>query len=141
QKGGIMKAIITYLNFDGNTRNAMTFYHRCLGGDLQMSPFSEAPGDFPKEAKDRIMHSRLTFPSGVLMASDTVPGMSFQQGNNLHICIDCESAAETERLFSALGEKGKVTMPLQDTFWGARFGMVIDRFGVSWMFNYEKPKH
>ena len=75
-----------------------------------------------------------------VMASDTMPGMPFKQGNNFSICINCESPQELERLFSAVGERGKVTMPLQDTFWGARFGMLTDQFGINWMFNFEKPK-
>jgi PhnB protein len=135
-----MKEIITYLNFDGNCRDAMKFYERCLGGELQLAPFSEVPGDFPKEAKDRIMHARLTKGSAALMASDTMPGMPFKQGNNFSISIHCESLQELERLFTALGERGKVTMPLQDTFWGARFGMLTDQFGINWMFNFEQPK-
>ena len=135
-----MKEITTYLNFDGNCRQAMTFYQRCLGGELHIMPFSEAPGDFAKEAKDRIMHATLRAGSGTLMASDTMPGMPFQQGNNFAICIAPESIQETERLFTALAEGGKVTMPLQDTFWGARFGMLTDKFGINWMLNFEKPK-
>jgi PhnB protein len=135
-----MKEIITYLNFDGNTREAMTFYKRCLGGELQLMPFSEVPGDFPKEAKDRIMHARLANGSAVLMASDTMPGMPFKQGSNFAICVNCETLQELEKFFTALGEKGKVTMPLQDTFWGARFGMLTDQFGINWMFNFEQPK-
>jgi PhnB protein len=135
-----MKEIITYLNFDGNCREAMQFYERCLGGELQLMPFSEVPGDLPKEAKDRIIHARLAKGSAVIMASDTMPGTPFQQGNNFSICLNCESLEETESFFRALGEKGKVTMPLQDTFWGARFGMLTDQFGVNWMFNFEKPK-
>ena len=136
-----MKETITYLNFDGNCREAMRFYERCFGGELYIMPFSEAPGDFPKEAKERIMHATVTKDgSAILMASDTMPGMPFKQGNNFSICINCESPPELERLFSAVGEKGKVTMPLQDTFWGARFGMLTDQFGINWMFNFEKPK-
>jgi PhnB protein len=135
-----MKEIITYLTFDGNCRDAMKFYERCLEGELHLAPFSETPGDFPKEAKDRIMHARLTKGPAVLMASDTMPGMPFKQGNNFSICITCESLQELEKLFTALGDKGKVTMPLQDTFWGARFGMLTDHFGINWMFNFEKPK-
>jgi PhnB protein len=135
-----MKEIVTYLNFDGNCREAMEFYKKCLGAELYLMPFSEAPGDFPKEAKDRIMHARLTKGSTLLMASDTMPGMPFQQGNNFSVSMQCESLQEIERLFTALGEKGKVTMPLQDTFWGARFGMLRDQFGIHWMFNFEHPK-
>jgi len=135
-----MKELVTYLNFNGNCRDAMKFYERCLGGELQMMPFSEVPGDHPPEAKNRIIHARLTNGSAVLMASDTMPGMPFQQGNNFAISVHCQSQDELERFFTALGDKGKVTMPLQDTFWGARFGMLTDQFGINWMFNFEKPK-
>ena len=136
-----MKAIVTYLNFDGNCREAMKFYQRCLGDELSIMPFSEAPGDFPKEAKDRVMHARVTKEgTALLMASDTMPGSNFVQGTNFSISIDCQSAEETDRLFTAFSEKGKITMPLQDAFWGARFGMLRDQFGINWMFNFEKPK-
>jgi PhnB protein len=68
-----------------------------------------------------------------------MPGMPFQQGNNFSININCESLEETDRLFTALGENGKVKMPLQETFWAASFGMLTDQFGIHWMFNFEKP--
>ena len=135
-----MKELITYLNFDGNCREAMRFYERCFGGELSLMPFSELKMDYPPEARDRIIHAKLTAGSAILMASDTMPGMPFRQGNNSHICVICEGLPETERLFSSLSENGQVTMPLQDTFWGARFGMLTDRFGVGWMLNFEKPK-
>jgi PhnB protein len=136
-----MKTLIAYLNFDGNCAEAMKFYARCLQAELSMLPFSEAPGDFPKEAKNRAMHARLTSAgSPILMASDTMPGMPYRQGTNFSISVDCESIEEIERVFSSLGENGKVTMPLQDTFWGARFGMITDKFGINWMFNFELPK-
>jgi PhnB protein len=135
-----MKEMITYLNFDGSTRDAMKFYAKCLGGELFLMPFSEANVEFPPEARDRIVHASLKKGTSMLMASDTLPGMPFHEGNNFHICLNCESLEEAERLFAALGDNGRVTMPLQDMFWGARFGMVTDQFGVSWMFNFEKPK-
>jgi PhnB protein len=135
-----MKQIITYLTFDGKTREAMEFYKDCLGGELFMMPFSEGPGEIPKEAKNRTMHASLRGGTFVLMASDTMPGMEYQQGNNFSICTNPESREEAEKLFSAFSREGKVTMPLQDTFWGAYFGTVTDRFGVNWMFNFEKPK-
>ncbi len=136
-----MKAIVTYLNFNGNCREAMKFYQRCLGGELSIMPFSEAPGDFPKEAKDRVMHARVTKDgTTLLMASDTMPGSNFVQGTNFSISIDCQGAEETDRLFNAFSENGKIIMPLQDAFWGARFGILRDQFGINWMFNFEKPK-
>jgi PhnB protein len=135
-----MKAMNSYLTFDGNCREAMKFYEKCLGGELNLMSFADAPGDSPKEAKDRIMHARLAKGAVILMASDTMPGMPLQQGNNFSIAIDCESMNETENVFKALGDGGKITMPLQDTFWGAHFGMLTDKFGIQWMLNYEKPK-
>jgi PhnB protein len=134
-----MKDISTYLTFDGNCREAMEFYAKCLGADLYIMPFSEAPINVPAEAKDRIMHARLAKGSAALMASDTMPGMSIQRGNNFSVTVGCESLEETERMFKALSENGNVTMALQETFWATRFGMLTDRFGINWMFNLEKP--
>ena len=135
-----MKEIITCLNFDGNCREAMTFYGKCLEAELYLMPFSEAACDSPKDAKDMIAHARPTKEAPILMASDAMPGMPFTQGNNFWVNINCESLPEIERLFTALGEKGKVVMPLQDMFWGAHFGMLTDQFGINWMFNYERRK-
>lgn len=135
-----MKELTTYLTFDGNCRDAMEFYKKCLDAQLYLMPFSEAPGEVPEGAKDRIIHAKLTKGAAVLMASDTMPGMPFQQGNNFSVSVSCESLQEIERLFTAIGVNGKVTMQLQDTFWGARFGMLTDQFGIHWMFNFEHPE-
>ena len=109
-----MKQILTYLNFDGNCREAMQFYKQCLGGKLQLAPFAEMPDDIRTEAKDRIMHARLTTGTETLMASDIPPGAPLRQGNNFAICLQPENISETERVFKALAEKGQVTMQLQD---------------------------
>ncbi len=137
-----MKEFNTYLNFDKNCRQAMEFYAKCLGADLQIMPFSEGPKDMPKEMKDSdlVLHARLSKGPLVLMASDCPPGMPLHQGNNFSISISCESRQEVDKLSSSLGEKGKVTMPAQDMFWGAYFCMITDQFGINWMFNYENPK-
>jgi PhnB protein len=86
------------------------------------------------------MHAHLDSPKGVLMGSDVPPGSPYQAGGNFAVSVHCKSDEEIDRLFGAVAEGGEVTMPLQDVFWGARFGMLKDRFGVHWMFNYEKPK-
>lgn len=135
-----MKAFHPYLNFDGNTRDAMTFYQQCLGAELSLQSFADAKFDAPKGAEQRIIHARLTKGSAILMASDTMPGMPYTPGNNFAVSIDCESIPEIETLFKAFSEGGKVTMPLQDMFWNARFGMLTDQFGINWMFNCELPK-
>ena len=137
-----MKDVVTYLNFDGNCREAMEFYQQCFGAELYLLSFSEVPGDLPKEAKeapDRIMHATLRKGSPFLMAADIMPGGVVQQGNNFSVMIHCESPQEIERLFTALGESGKVTMALQETFWAGRFGTLTDKFGINWIFNLEKP--
>ena len=141
-----MKEVVTYLKFDGQCKDAMEFYSKCLNLELQSMPFSAGPGDPAKIAavKDRIMHSRLTKNGQpLLMASDIMPGMmpgTFQQGNNFSVSLGCESKEEVQRIFAALSEGGIVTMPLADQFWGAHFGMVRDKFGIDWMLNYDYPK-
>jgi PhnB protein len=135
----IVKGTIIYLHFDGNCRQAMTFYGQCLESEPHFTPFSAGPPEVlarAKDAPDRILHCELGLGPAVLMASDTMPGMPFQKGNNFSICLDCESEAEMEKVFSALSENGEITMPLHDAFWGGRFGMLIDQFGISWMFSF-----
>jgi PhnB protein len=134
-----MKAFQPYLNFDGQTREAMTFYHQCLGGDLSIQTFGDVKAPGPPGLENRVMHAAITNGPAILMASDTMPGMQFTKGNNIHVNVDCESLEEIERVFKALAAGGTVTMPLQDQFWGARFGMLIDKFGLNWMFNYQLP--
>ena len=134
---------VAFLHFDGNCREAMEFYRQCFEAELFLMPYSEAPGDVlpgPEKALDRIMHATLTKGSTLLMAADTMPGAPFQRGDDFSVAVECESLPEQERLFAALGAGGSVTMPLQDTFWGARFGMLTDRFGIRWMLNSTLPK-
>jgi|SRR5271166_6281986 len=138
-----MKQMLPFLHFDGNCRKAMEFYKQCLGAELFLMPYSGAPGDqtwVTPGSGDRIMHSTLTRGAMLLMASDIMPGSPFVQGSNFAVVIECDSAEEIETFFTALSEKGEVTMPLQDTFWNARFGMLKDKFGISWMLNFPLPK-
>jgi PhnB protein len=121
----------TYLHFDGNCREAMTFYGKCMGTDPGFTPYPEQPY--------RIMHSELHSGPVVLMASDTHPGAAFRHGNNFSISLTCESLAEMERLFDAFRENGQVMMPMHDAFWGGRFGMLTDQFGINWMFSFREP--
>jgi PhnB protein len=137
-----MKEVVPFLAFDGNCREAMEFYKRCFGAELFLLPYSEAPGELPpaaREAGGRIMHATLSGGSTLLMAADVVPGTPFLQGNNFTVMIHCESQDEIERLFTELSEKGEVTMALQNTFWGARFGTLTDQFGTRWSLNFALP--
>ncbi len=139
-----MKSFTSCFYFDGNCREAMTFYGKCLGAELHLQTFAQVPGySAPLAEVDRIVHARLTRGAEpILMASDTMPGMPLQQGNNFAVSIECESNEEVDKLFAALGENGKVGMPVQDMFWGARFGTLTDQFGIRWMFNFQHtPLH
>jgi len=138
----IMNATNVYLTFNGNCREAMTFYATCLGGEPNFTTFAQGPPEIAamgKDAPDRILHGELHSGPVKLMASDTMPGMAFQAGNNFSIAIHCDTLAEMERLFGALSAGGKVTMAMHDAFWGGRFGMLTDRFGISWMLTYRAP--
>ena len=145
-----MKSITTYLKFDGNAREAMEFYHSILGGTFDIQTFGDSmPGGSPPGAENRVIHARITIGSLQLMASDTMPGMAsdhrpgskeFALGDNFAIALECDDHAEQDRHFKMFSEGGKVLMPLDMMFWGARFGMVLDKFGVEWMFNCESKK-
>lgn len=136
----------TYLTFDGQAREALTFYQQVLGGTLEMMTFAQAPEaeHFPAEHRERIMHVCLTLDDYRLMASDTMPGMDCGSGTyegikGCSISLHPDSVAEGERLFAGLSAGGQVVMPMEKTFWAERFGMFTDRFGVSWMVNCEHP--
>ena len=137
-----MKSLNVYLTFDGNAKEAMTFYQQALGGELHVMPFSMGQGvPIPPGSENRTMHATLANGKMTLMASDSLPDHPHQRGvNNYTLNIDCDDPAEQDKLWSALSAGGKVNMPLQDTFWGARFGMLVDKFGIAWMLNCEKPK-
>ena len=135
-----MKAINPYLTFDGTAREAMTFYAKNLGARLEMQSFQEAGMVRPQDDPDRIIHAKLSVDSLVIMASDSPKGMAVSHGNGTWVSVDCSDVPEVERLFKAFSEGGKVSMPMQDMFWGARFGMLTDRYGIGWMFNCYLPK-
>jgi PhnB protein len=138
-----MQEAVTFLNFDGDCREAMEFYKKCFDAELFLLPYGEAPGDpawAAEDVKDRILHSSLTKGSlTILMAADTTPGMPFHPGNNFSVAVHCEVVQEIDALFAALGEGAKITVPLQETFWATRFGMLTDRFGIQWLLNLGKP--
>lgn len=133
-----MKDITPYLTFDGNCREAMTFYQGCLGGELQAMTFADAGMDTPPEAGDRLVHAALITPATTLMASDTMPGMEYTAGNSVTLNLVLESVDEVEQLYEKLGDGGNRTMAPHDSFWGSRFAMLTDRFGIHWMLNFDQ---
>ena len=136
-----MEAIIPYLNFNGNAAEALAFYSKTLGGNVtQSSTFGEANMAQDETMKDKILHA--VFEAGELkfMVSDCPPGVSVIPGDVVSLSLNFNDLETIEKTFTALAEGGQITMPMQDTFWGARFGMTKDKFGVHWMFNHDKEK-
>lgn len=136
-----MKPLTPYLTFSGNCREAMNFYKEIFGGKLEVMTWADAPpescGDDLKTnhaLKDKIMHSCLTNGAFSLMASDTPQGEP-NIGDSIHLTVNCESTHEIDRLFKLLTTGGKTIVPLDNTFWGARFGVAVDKFGFHWMLN------
>ncbi len=141
-----MATLNPYLNFAGNTEQAFTFYRSVFGGDFTtLQRFKDTPeaGRVPEKEKDMLMHVSLPVGKGnSLMATDALDSMGHKliAGNNIQLSLEAESKDEAEKLFKGLSAGGKVTVPLKDTFWGAYFGMLTDRFGIQWMVNYTHPK-
>ena len=132
-----IQQLTPYLNFDGTAAKAIALYERALGAKTEnLQRFGDVPGNTPApEAAQRVLHALLRIGGGTLMISDTQPGMPLVAGSNVHVCLDFDDTEEMGKKFDALSAGGQVTMPLQDTFWGARFGMLTDPYGIHWMFN------
>lgn len=127
-----------YLFFDGRCEEALEYYRSALGAEVTMlmrykeSPEPQPPGMCPPHSEEKIMHASVRIGETTLMASDgRAQGKPMFQGFSLS--LSAANDAEARRLFSALGEGGQVQMPLGKTFFASSFGMVADRFGVSWM--------
>jgi len=136
-----MEAIVPYLNFNGNAAEALSFYSKAFDGKvLFQQTFGESPVDSPADFKGKIMHA--TFEAGDLkfMVSDCGPGQTVHGGTNMSLSLNFKTVESIDKTFAALSDGASVTMPLQDTFWGAKFGMLTDRFGVNWMFNHDYAK-
>jgi PhnB protein len=132
-----IQALNPYLNFDGTASQAIQLYETALGAKTEaIQHFGDVPGMPAAPAdKDRVIHAKLQLGPGILMISDSQPGVPFVAEGNVHVCLDFDDVADMARKWEALSEGGKITMPLQETFWGARFGMLTDRYSVRWMFN------
>ena len=139
-----MATINTYLNFNGNCEDAFNFYKTVFGGEfIDTSRFGEMPQvegfTVPEADKNKIMHIGLPIGNTILMGSDTGGDWAptFVQGNNFSVSIKPENKEEADIIFNGLSADGQVTMPMEDTFWGAYFGMLTDKFGINWMVNFE----
>jgi PhnB protein len=128
-----------YLNFDGTADPAIKLYQRALGAKVELlQRCGEAPGgdQMPEALKHRVLHAKITVGGVAIMISDTQPGDPPTIGTNVLLCLQCTDVETMQAQFAALAEGGKINLPLQQTFFSPMFGMLVDAYGISWMFNF-----
>jgi PhnB protein len=126
-----------HLSFNGQCEEAFKFYQQCLGGNIQtMMTYGDSPmaDQVPSEWRDKVIHATLIVGETALMGAD-VPPDRYEEPRGFSVTIQINDPADAERIFRSLSEDGTVHMPLRETFWAARFGMLVDRFGIPWMVN------
>lgn len=126
-----------YLTFNGDCEEAFRFYEQCLGGKIgAMLPHEGTPAaeHVPPEWRQKILHARLDIGKDVLMGSDAPPDR-YERPKGMSVSLVLTDTTDAERIFQALSEGGNIQMPLQQTFWATRFGMLVDRFSIPWMIN------
>ena len=131
-----------YLNFPGTCEEAMTTYAKLLGGEVvAMLAYGDMPGDnpVPDDMRKKIAHARIEIGNEVLMASDVGPER-FKPMQGTSVTLNIPEPPEAERVFKALAEGGTTIIPLEETFWAIKFGVLVDRFGTHWMINCVKPE-
>jgi PhnB protein len=128
-----------YLNFEGNAEEVLNFYRDALDGEIVMiSRYKDAPMPSDEDWKNKIMHARLKFGKSLVMISDGPKDFKTTFNGNIQLSIEVEDENKMEEVFNKLAAGGKITLPLQKQFWGAKFGMLIDKFGTGWMLSHEE---
>lgn len=123
-----------YLTFNGSCEDAFRFYARVFEGEItQFNRFEGSPMEIPAGMEQKIMHAEVVFENNRIMGCDNPEATEMPKNSSMMLSF--MEVFVMDRIFNNLAEDGKITMPLQDTFWGARFGMITDKFGITWMFN------
>ncbi|OZB96030.1 VOC family protein [Paenibacillus sp. XY044] len=134
--------ISPYIVMNGNCAEAVAFYEKVLQAkNLGLSRFSDMPDSdhpLPDEAKNRVLHAALEFDGNTLLFSDTFPGNPYQLGDQLSIAMTSQDSERLKSVFAGLADGGEVLMELQQTFWSPAFGMVRDKFGITWQVSTEQ---
>jgi PhnB protein len=138
-----MTLINSYLTFGGNCREAMNFYKDCLGGELSFQTIGESPiaDKMPAAMKECILHATLIKGSLILMGSDMVGEQGLVKGNAVSLVINCSSEEEIESFYEKLSAGGSKDHALEQSFWGATFGDLTDKYGNHWLLNFEKNRN
>ena len=130
-----------YIHFAGNAEEVLNFYKEVLGGEIvSLNRYGDSPMPVDEDYKNKIIHARLLFAGNLLMISDTLKGNPVHTNGNIQLSVEVADKVQLATVFNNLAAGGKVTMPLQQQFWGATFGMLVDKFGVAWMLNHENPQ-
>ena len=139
-----MAHINSYLTFNGNCREAMTFYQQCLGGELLIQTVGELTlplaEPMPPCMENCIVHSTLVNDSLIITASDMVPEIGLVKGDAVSLLLNCNSEEEARSFYANLSVDGEATHPLENTFWGAIFGDLTDKFGTHWLVSCENQE-
>ena len=137
-----MTQINSYLTFSGNCREAMNFYKECLGGELTLQTIGDSPiaDKLPPQMKNSVLHSTLTRGPLQIMATDMVSEQGLIRGNSVSLMLNCSSEEEIHTFYANLSRGGKATHPLENSFWGALFGDLTDRYGNHWVLHYDKSE-
>ncbi len=135
--------INAYLTFNGNCKEAMSFYKECLGGELTIQTVGESPiaGQCPEAIQGQVMHASLMNNNLLLMASDMMSSAKCVHGNTIALSLNCSSENEIHSFFKNLVEGGTIIEDVKLQFWGALFGVLKDKYGFTWMLHFDKTKH
>jgi PhnB protein len=141
-----MKSVNPYLNFDGNTEEAFEFYQSVFGGEVDITRFKDLDDNMGATGADleKIANVALPIGGGTMLMGDDSPavmGQSLTEGDNFSINLEADSAEEAEKVFKDLSADGKITMPLEETEWAEKFGMLTDKYGITWSVNYSGEKN
>jgi len=130
-----------YLSFDGQCETAFKFYERCLRGNvLLLVKYGDSPlaGQTPPQWHQRVLHATFSWGEHILQGADAQPG-TYRKPQGFSVMLNVDAAAEAERIFNALSANGTLQIPLQESFWAVRFGVLVDQFGTPWTINCGKP--
>ncbi len=138
-----MTQINSYLTFNGNCREAMTFYQECIGGELNFQTIAESPlaGKMPKHMQDNILHATLAKDALLLLGSDMIGDYGLTKGNAVSLMLNCSNEEEIKLYYQNLSTGGRADHPLELSFWGALFGDLTDNFGNHWLLHFDKKQH
>jgi PhnB protein len=135
-----MTQLNPYLNFNGQCRDALTFYQQCFDGQLELQKVAESPmaAKMPSEKGPLILHGALSKDGHTLLMGSDMIGNALHTGNSIMLCLNCSSDQEITSIFDRLSAGGQVKVPLHQSFWGATYGELKDKFGMDWMLNYTR---